>query len=198
MSFEQVQEFANTFGVVTRTEPSVRNREAKLRFELIREELFDELNKAFLEVDIVELADALGDIRYVVIGAAQVFGLEDEVRTRLANDTRNYEAQLLNPKSQEETLQLLRLSILRNDPTAAAMTLALLLKLVEDASKYFRIELDPIVSAIHQSNMTKLDDDGKVIRRESDNKVLKCPKNYKAPTEDIENLLFGEADADAS
>lgn len=198
MSFDQVQEFATTFDVVTRTSPSVRNREAKLRFELIREELFDELNKAFKEVDIVELADALGDIRYVVIGAAQVFGISDEVQSRVANDTRNYEAQLLNPKSQEETLQLLRLSILRNDPEAAAMTLALLLKLVEDASKYFRIDLDPIVEAIHKSNMTKLDDDGNVIRRESDNKVLKCPKNYKSPTEDIENLLFGALDADAS
>ena len=81
MSFDQVKEFNDTFGVVTRSEGNVRVPEAQLRFELIREE-FEELSTAYKNVDIVEVADALGDIRYVVIGAAQVFGVSLFVELR--------------------------------------------------------------------------------------------------------------------
>jgi predicted HAD superfamily Cof-like phosphohydrolase len=41
---------------------------------------------------------------------------------------------------------------------------------------------------VHQSNMSKLDDDGKIIIRESDGKVLKG-KNYWKPREKLEKLL---------
>ena len=43
-----------------------------------------------------------------------------------------------------------------------------------------------VVTKVHESNMSKLGDDGKPVRRESDGKILKGP-NYKAP--DIVGLL---------
>ena len=46
-------------------------------------------------------------------------------------------------------------------------------------------DLDEALDRVHQSNMTKLGEDGKPIRRE-DGKVLKGP-NYKAP--DLTDLL---------
>jgi predicted HAD superfamily Cof-like phosphohydrolase len=53
--------------------------ERKLRFDLIEEE-FNELREALEADDIVEVADALGDIAYVVYGAAKTFGIPlDEV-----------------------------------------------------------------------------------------------------------------------
>ena len=45
---------------------------------------------------------------------------------------------------------------------------------------------DETFTAVHESNMSKLDDDGKPVRRE-DGKILKGP-NYKAP--DIEALVL--------
>ncbi|UDL16793.1 MazG-like nucleotide pyrophosphohydrolase [Arthrobacter phage Atuin] len=194
MSFAQVQEFNDTFGVTTRVtrsapedlSPAVRVRDAKLRFELIKEE-FDELLEAFEGCDIVELADALGDIRYVVVGAAQVFGITHTVSANYKASEEGYENQLLNEDVQKEILQLFRLAVLRNDIDGTATVLATMLKLVDDAAAWFEIELDDIVSAIHESNMSKLED-GRVIRHETTGKVLKG-KNYKEPTADIEKLL---------
>jgi predicted HAD superfamily Cof-like phosphohydrolase len=196
LSFNQVQEFNDTFGVKTRTEPSVRVRESKLRFELIREE-FQELLDAIEACDIVEIVDALGDIRYVVIGAAQVFGISQQVSDAYYGDSNDYGSELVDPVYQARTLKYLRLAILREDTESVVDILAFILKALDDAARFYHVNLDEIVDAIHKSNMSKLDEDGSVIRRESDNKVLKGP-NYVTPTADIENLLFGEADVDAS
>lgn len=46
-----------------------------IRIKLIREE-FDELIKAMEENDLVEIADALGDLLYVVIGTVLAYGLQ--------------------------------------------------------------------------------------------------------------------------
>lgn len=91
-----------------------------LRLELIREE-FEELTEATGKRDVIEMADALGDIAYVVVGFALEMG----------------------------------------------------------------IDLNAVVAEIHASNMTKLGEDGNVIRRE-DGKVLKGP-NYRKP--DIKSVL---------
>lgn len=192
MSFDQVQEFNDTFGVVTRTkggsdERKVRVREAKLRFKLIKEE-FEELLDAVDDCDIVEVVDALGDIRYVVIGAAQAFGIVRATQDIYWSDTNDYKSELASPEIQDQTLKLLRLAILRNDADSTAQVLALILKMVDDAAEFFGVNLASIVDAIHESNMSKLAADGSVIRREGDNKVLKG-ENYKEPTADIEKLL---------
>lgn len=203
MSFAQVQEFNDTFGVhtrVTRSAPedlsaAVRVREAKLRFELIREE-FDELALAFKLVDIVEIADALGDIRYVVIGAAQVFGLTHLVSSIYKVTDEAYDGQIFDEGAQKEILQFLRIAILRNDTEGTAMVLATMLKMVDDAAEFIGVELNDVVTAIHASNMSKLAEDGSVVRREGDNKVLKG-ENYKTPTADIEKLLgFEDAESE--
>ena len=46
----------------------------QLRYKLIKEEL-DELQKAFEQKDLVEVADALTDLLYVVYGAGHSFGI---------------------------------------------------------------------------------------------------------------------------
>lgn len=54
--------------------PSMDDARLKLRLDLIEEE-FDELKTATAERDIVEMADALGDILYVVCGMALEAGI---------------------------------------------------------------------------------------------------------------------------
>ena len=75
-NFELAGDFMNAFGQEVLTEPTCPEPElAKLRLELIREEV-EELNVGIEGMDIVEIADALTDILYVVYGAGHAFGID--------------------------------------------------------------------------------------------------------------------------
>lgn len=206
MSHDLVKEFNDLFQVKTRDFGTARVREAKLRFGLIKEE-FGELLDAVEAVDIVEVADALGDIEYVTWGAIQVFGYSSIVSEKIVKLQAQLEADLetadlttnplLTAEGQKEILDELRLYILTDNSDYLSSSLITVLYLVKLAAAHFRVELDAVVAAIHTSNMTKLDEDGKPIFRPEDGKVQKGP-NYQTPTADIEFILFGEAFAHAS
>lgn len=68
-----------------------------------------------------------------------------------------------------------------------AKELADLLYVVYGTAEEFEIPMEEVFKAVHESNMSKVWDDGKVHYRE-DGKVLK-PPTYKAP--DIESVLYG-------
>ena len=75
-NFELAGDFMTAFGQEVLTEPTCPSPSlAKLRLELIREE-FEELTVATNAMDIVEIADALTDILYVVYGAGHAFGID--------------------------------------------------------------------------------------------------------------------------
>jgi predicted HAD superfamily Cof-like phosphohydrolase len=71
--FNKVAEFMNAFGQDVETEPQWTSV-SELRYELIREELA-ELREGLDKRDIVEVADALTDLLYVVYGAGHSFGI---------------------------------------------------------------------------------------------------------------------------
>lgn len=74
-SLNQVGEFHKTFQHPVLEEPSIPSeKRCALRVELIAEEL-KELEQAIKDKDIVEIADALCDIQYVLSGAVLEFGL---------------------------------------------------------------------------------------------------------------------------
>lgn len=73
-----VAEFHKTFKHPVLAEPGIPSEDrCKLRVALIAEEL-KELEVAILQKDIVEIADALSDIQYVLSGAILEFGLGDK------------------------------------------------------------------------------------------------------------------------
>ncbi|MBL7832548.1 MAG: nucleoside triphosphate pyrophosphohydrolase family protein [Cyclobacteriaceae bacterium] len=73
-----VAEFHKTFKHPILAEPGIPSEDrCKLRVALIAEEL-KELEVAILEKDIVEIADALSDIQYVLSGAILEFGLGEK------------------------------------------------------------------------------------------------------------------------
>ena len=75
-NFRKVKIFMNTFGQDVKNKPSFStNKINKLRYDLIKEEL-DELRVAIKDHDIVEVADALTDLLYVVYGAGHAFGID--------------------------------------------------------------------------------------------------------------------------
>lgn len=79
-SLQQVAEFHRTFKHPILSRPAIPDEaRCKLRVALIAEEL-KELEVAILEKDIVEVADALCDIQYVLSGAILEFGLGDKFK----------------------------------------------------------------------------------------------------------------------
>lgn len=79
-SLNLVAEFHRTFKHPILNIPSIPSEDrCRLRVALIAEEL-KELEVAILEKDIVEIADALCDIQYVLAGAILEFGLGDKFK----------------------------------------------------------------------------------------------------------------------
>jgi predicted HAD superfamily Cof-like phosphohydrolase len=75
----QLKEFHKAFGLPQRDKPEIIPiDEFAIRTKLIFEEL-DELSEAYYNNDIVEVADAITDIMYVLIGTALQFGIANKL-----------------------------------------------------------------------------------------------------------------------
>lgn len=75
---KMVQQFHETFDILVHDRPRVPDETTRaLRVRLIAEEL-DELRDAFEQEDLIETADALADILYVVYGTAVSCGIDME------------------------------------------------------------------------------------------------------------------------
>ena len=75
-NFELVGDFMEAFGQDILEEPQLPGLDIEdLRVELIAEEL-QELKEALNNRDIVEVADALTDLLYVIYGAGHSFGID--------------------------------------------------------------------------------------------------------------------------
>ena len=71
-----VARFHESFRVPIENDPVIPEKErCELRYKLIREEL-EEFRHAFETGNLVEVADALTDLQYVVFGSVLVFGLQ--------------------------------------------------------------------------------------------------------------------------
>lgn len=77
-ALENVNEFHTAFGVNVEEKPIIPNKKrCELRQNIIQEEV-DELKAAWESGNLVEVADALADIHYVVMGTVLEFGLQDK------------------------------------------------------------------------------------------------------------------------
>ena len=75
-NFDDVKNFMEIYAQEVKTKSSFPNEKIiQLRYDLIKEEL-DELSLAIKEKDIIEVADALTDLLYVVYGAGHAFGID--------------------------------------------------------------------------------------------------------------------------
>ena len=75
-NFNDVKNFMQIYGQEVKTKSSFPSKKIiQLRYSLIKEEL-DELSVAIKDKDIVEVADALTDLLYVVYVAGHAFGID--------------------------------------------------------------------------------------------------------------------------
>lgn len=196
MSHAQVLEFHTIFGAAVGETPSVNVPEKQFRYDLIAEEM-EELWDALQDDNYVEIADALGDIIYVTYGAGVTFGLDLENTVakgrELAQSLDMFgkgKTGILTQTGQEIILARLREALESKNPRLVEATLASIIISVEYSARILGIPLVDIVDAIHNSNLSKLGEDGKPIFIEY-NGALKVGKgpNYKPPTDDIKRIL---------
>ena len=77
-ALNQVAEFHKTFNAPILDRPQIPSKErCELRVSLLQEEL-NELQQAIADNDLVEIADALCDLQYVLSGAVLEFGLGEK------------------------------------------------------------------------------------------------------------------------
>ncbi len=75
---EQVREFHETFEVGIQNTPQFPDKNTQaLRNRLLQEEL-DELKEAVANKDLTEVADALVDIQYLLLGTVLEYGMQDK------------------------------------------------------------------------------------------------------------------------
>lgn len=75
---EDVRKFQNIFHDFNSTTPTteVSDKDKTFRIALIQEE-FDELKEAIAQNDLIEIADALADLQYLLFGTVLTFGLQN-------------------------------------------------------------------------------------------------------------------------
>ncbi len=147
------------------------NARIDLRLGLITEEYLHEYVPAVRDIDNIEIADALGDICYVIIGMLIEMGecpMVQATATELKTSTDmelayDYGSVAFKTITRDRTSYISMLKML--DHTRAV-------------AKSRKINLKEVFAEIHASNMTKLGEDGNPILRE-DGKVLKGPHYVK-------------------
>jgi predicted HAD superfamily Cof-like phosphohydrolase len=101
-----VAEFHRTFKHPILSAPGIPSEDrCKLRVALIAEEL-KELEVAILEKDIVEIADALSDIQYVLSGAILEFGLGDKFKDLFEEVQRSNMSKACTDRKRKRKLRL--------------------------------------------------------------------------------------------
>lgn len=180
---QMLREFQIAFGLdsndtPTLAEPALRD----LRVNLLLEESA-ELTKAYVEEDIIEVADALADIVYIAEGTAVAYGVDLDydvtapcgtvewpVDENLADDLIDNVVLAVNISTHPATTE---------DTDRVAYALSRVVEAAYTAAAAWGFDLDAILEEVHRSNMAKLGPDGEVIRR-ADGKVMK-PEGWQPP-----------------
>lgn len=187
-----VREFHTVYRAAVAEEPSITTGFEELRANLIIEEAAETL-LAIMKSDEVEFVDGLGDLDYVIEGAAITFGLDltesFDYALSIHEDTTYLELighLVLGVRHLAQDLTV-EDYIYKNRIDHVQAGLTSLKAIVWTIAKQGGIPLKEIIEIIHESNMSKLGADGKPILR-SDGKILKGP-NFFTPTAKIKELL---------
>lgn len=162
-----------------------------LRHNLISEEVIRELFPAMARSDLPEIADAMADSLYVIVGTALEYGVKlpayplPSLHNPHPLSERAFIAHehLIAKEVQEKLLPAIRQCDIENLHDFIDSSIFAILSAAQD----YEIPLDRVWDAVQAANMAKVDaDTGKVIRR-ADGKILK-PEGWTPP--DIAAILF--------
>jgi hypothetical protein len=176
-------------------------KRVELRLSLIREEA-QELKEALAANDMVEVADALADLRYVILGCAIECGLSEDVRPAMPKSIFGNHVYSGAGIPSSETLKILEQELYVaihgltyffeiDDLYGVNMNLCFLVDCVQNYVYACGLhdKFEDCHNEVQRSNMSKLDENGKPIYRAEDGKVLKGP-NFSPPN--LRKILYNE------
>lgn len=179
--FVQVVDFHRAFNLPIATTPTLPAQAGRvLRQDLLAEEL-QEFCQAYHSNDLVEMADGLADMCYIIAGTCVVYGIVPEMIPDVLS------ASLLTKPDEMPNLDDLlaedfaayQQAERMDDLDAIRIRLWTMMVDVHGCALTLGVPLTEVFDEVHRSNMSKLLPDGTVIRRE-DGKVLK-PQSWEAP-----------------
>lgn len=205
---QMVLEFTKTFDLDWSDTPITPSPSViRLRIRLIREEL-DELEKAYKNRNLIDVADALGDLLYVIYGTAIACGIVlsqeiyyTEERKSLSpsflQKIFDYRSEAILSKF-DNILTLIDLHLAFSDLKITTNHLCNFRKGLYTVSSMFGLDLDTIFAEIHRSNMSKVWKEYPVVEegvsitaipggwkvQRNDGKLLKS-KNFSPPALDV-------------
>lgn len=176
-----VLEFHTKYGCLINNTPTVLDDKTNLlRYSLILEEI-SELCTSVRKKDLVDMVDAIADIRYVVDGTAVVMGLEINSSTEFSeskkeiNDNFSLDELTVYINDMLEDLVDYSRSMRLGDIHGASIHLSSLKSCTDAISHYLGVDLYSVFDEVHASNMTK-DGGGADVG----GKILKGP-DYRPP-----------------
>lgn len=186
---DRVRDFQIKFAQEVRDHPALPDEKTRaLRRTLLAEE-HEEFREAVADNDLVEIADALGDMIYILYGTANSYG----IRIGIADPRSTGPRLPLDDPRVANLPELVRSAFNQyiradegdrlGDIADAMWTLAAVIFL---AAHTYGIPLMAVFEEIHRSNLSKLDPETGVPLRRDDGKILK-PPSYRPP--DIARIL---------
>jgi predicted HAD superfamily Cof-like phosphohydrolase len=188
-----VMDFHRVYKQPILDEPGFPNEDRqKLRINLIEEEIA-ELRTAITDNDIVEIADALVDILYVVHGCALEFGLQHSLDAQYCSSIFEPDNSFFDQSDKglenrlNNALYILKDAVSNKWLDGVRSMLKEIIKTVYCVADKYDIEhlLDVCHDEIHRSNLSKLDSNGNPVYNDQ-GKVVKG-KNYSPP--DLTKIL---------
>jgi predicted HAD superfamily Cof-like phosphohydrolase len=174
--FSHVLEFHRIFNLNIGLLPYLPHlAERELRRVLLIEEC-EEFCKAYDEDDMVEMADGLADICYIIAGTCISYGISPEGRYMSPYEDKLIQMDIFihtNPKTlvQEELAKYMVAE--RDDDLEKVRTLLVgMMDIVFGISLHLGIPINEVFLEVHRSNLSKVEEDGKPRYRE-DGKLLK-------------------------
>lgn len=186
---DMLAQFHSTYGVAGDSDfPTVPAPELRtLRRDLLREE-YDEYIIAQRDLDVIEVADALGDMVYIAAGSHRTWGVglswdrwERPSSPAMAPDlnTRLYATDTIRT-----AVTAYELASEACDPAAVGSALYRVILAVQVTAQLWQIPMGPVLDEIHRSNMSKLFPPDETNpdwhpKYRDDGKVLKGPNTFK-------------------
>jgi predicted HAD superfamily Cof-like phosphohydrolase len=208
--FLRVKEFHRVFGQNIAESPGLPDRaERDLRIRLLQEET-DEFCKAYIENDLIEMADGLADICYIIAGTCVSYGICPRPRRALYEGTGKHPDfagvtfvnepfespydDVLGHMTQFYNLALSQVvredfaryqrAELDDDLTGIQNALMTMLTSMFGIGLHLGIPLNAVFAEVHRSNLAKAP--GGIVRYRADGKVEK-PTGWSPP--DIKSIL---------
>jgi predicted HAD superfamily Cof-like phosphohydrolase len=197
--FKRVADFHRTFNqLIASSAQFPKSSVRELRHSLLKEEV-DEFSEAYEANDIVEQADALADMLYIIAGTCVSYGIcptdhwcnkEELFESPYDHPTHTYKGitlfynKKLNAIVQEDFQNYVDAEG-SNNLELVKESLLVMITTIYGIAYHLLLPLNAIFAEVHRSNMEKALPDGTVLRR-PDGKILKSP-DWTPP--DIKSIL---------